>query len=74
MGGDAPSGLVGKPDNPADFVPVEIVDVGRHHGVIYVARTIWDSLKPTAQELTFYIQEWGRFRLYFDRPVGRLGS
>ena len=64
---------MGKPDNPADFVPIEIVDVGRRRGVIYVARTIWDSLKPTAQEFTFYIQEWGRFRLYFDRPVGRLG-
>jgi len=74
MGGDAPSGLVGKPDNLADFVPIEIVDVGRRNGVIYVARTIWDSLKPTAQELTFYIQEWGRFRLRFDRPIGRLGS
>jgi hypothetical protein len=65
---------VGKPDNLADFVPIEIVDVGRRHGVIYVARTIWDSLRPTAQELTFYVQEWGRFRLRFDRQIGQLGS
>lgn len=72
MAGDAPSGLVGEPDDPAGFVPIEIIDSGRRHGIIYVARPIWDGLKPTAQELGFYIQDWGRFRLRFDRPVGRL--
>jgi hypothetical protein len=72
MGGDVPSGLVGKPDNPDEYVPIEIVEWGRRYGTIYVARNIWEGLKPTAQELTFYIQDWGRFRLFFDRPVGRL--
>ena len=60
---------MGAPDNPTGFVPIEIIDVGRHQGVITIARTIWESLKPTAQEFAFYIQEWGRFRLRFDRPI-----
>jgi len=54
---DALSGLVGAPDNPTGFVPIEIIDVGRHQGVITIARTIWESLKPTAQEFAFHIQE-----------------
>jgi hypothetical protein len=29
MGGDVPSGLVGKPDNPDEYVPIEIVEWGR---------------------------------------------
>ena len=48
---------MGAHDNPTGFVPIEIIDVGRHQGVIYMARTIWESLKPTAQESTLYIQE-----------------
>jgi hypothetical protein len=69
---DAPSGLVGAPDNPTGSGPIEIIDVGRHLGVIYIARTISESLKPTAQAFTFYIQEWGLFHLRFDRPIRRL--
>jgi len=72
MGGDAPSGLVGEPDNPADFLPIEIVDAGRCHGVIYVARAIWGGLKQLPRSFTFLHSGLGRFRLLFDRPIGRL--
>jgi len=63
---------VGKPEEPQQFVPLTVGEWGRRYGTVYVARAIWDRLKPTAQEFTFYIQDWGRFHLRFDRPVGRI--
>ena len=63
---------MGKPDNPEAFVPIHLGEWARRYGVIYVAREIWERLRPAASDLTFYVQEGGRCRIYFDRPVGKL--
>jgi hypothetical protein len=63
---------VGEPENPGDFVPVVVGEWGRRYGTVYVARHIWERLRPGAQEFTFYVQDRGRCRLHFDLPVGRL--
>ncbi len=63
---------MGEPENPRDFVPVVVGEWGRRYGTVYVARQIWERLRPGSQEFTFYIQDRGRFRLYFDAPISRL--
>jgi hypothetical protein len=73
MGGEVPSGLMGKPDQEQRFIPIEIGEWGRRYGTVYVLREIWQKLSPYTQEFTFYVQGKGRCRLYFDQPIGRLG-
>jgi len=33
---------------------------------------MWKSLRPVSQEFIFYLQDYGRFRLEFDVPIGYL--
>jgi hypothetical protein len=63
---------VGKPEEPEGFVPLVVGEWGRRYGTVYVARAIWDTLRPGAQELTFYLEDGSRCRVFLDRPVGRL--
>ena len=63
---------MGKPDEPDRFVPLVVGEWGRRYGTVYVAREIWDMLRPNAQEFSFYLQDGQRFRLHFDTPIGRL--
>jgi hypothetical protein len=63
---------VGKPDNPADYVAIQVGEWARRYGTIYVPREMWESLRPGTKAFLFYIQEHGRFQLEFDVPVGRL--
>jgi len=72
MGGEVPSGLVGKPDNLDAYVAVQVGEWGRRYGTVYVPREIWGRLRPTSQEFLFYIQDYGRFQLEFDMPISRL--
>jgi hypothetical protein len=60
---------VGKPDDLEDWVPVVVGEWGRRYGTLYVARGIWDSLRPQARDFTFYLSDWGRCRVFFDRPL-----
>jgi hypothetical protein len=63
---------VGKPEEPDRFVPLVVGEWGRRYGTVYVAREIWEALRPNAQELCFYLQDGTRCRLRFDAPIGRL--
>jgi hypothetical protein len=72
VGGEVPSGLVGKPEEPEQFVPLVVGEWGRRYGTVYVAREIWERLRPNARDLTFYHQDGGRCRLHFDAPISRL--
>jgi hypothetical protein len=63
---------VGKPDNPDDYVAIQVGEWARRYGTIYIPREMWKSLRRSSQEFTFYIQDHGRFRLEFDMPIGRL--
>ena len=63
---------MGKPDNPDDFVAIQVGEWARRYGTIYVPREMWERLRPVSQDLVFYIQDYGRFRLEFDVPIGRL--
>ncbi|HFD39258.1 MAG TPA: hypothetical protein ENJ31_05350 [Anaerolineae bacterium] len=72
MAAEVPSGQMGKPDNPEDYVPIQVGEWARRYGIIYVPREMWDDLRPVSREFTFYLPDKGRFRLEFDLPVGRL--
>jgi hypothetical protein len=63
---------VGKPDNPEAYVAVHVGEWGRRYGIVYVPRDLWARVPPVSRELAFYIQEYGRVRLEFDVPIGRL--
>ena len=63
---------MGKPEDPASFVPIVIGEWGRRYGTLYVAREIWERLRPVSQTFTFYTQDRRRCRIRFDRPIGRL--
>jgi hypothetical protein len=62
---------VGKPDNPDDYLAIELGEWARRYGTIYVPWEMWNSLRPVSRALVFYIQEHGRFCLDFDVPIGR---
>jgi hypothetical protein len=63
---------VGKPDRPDDYVAIQVGEWARRYGTIHVPWEIWKSLRPTSQEFIFYIQDYGRFCLEFDVPIGWL--
>jgi hypothetical protein len=63
---------VGRPDYPDDYLAIQVGEWGRRYGTIYVPRKMWESLRPASHEFVFYIQDYGRFRLEFDLPIGRL--
>ena len=63
---------MGKPDNPEAYVAIQLGEWARRYGVLYVAWEIWERLRPAASDFTFYVQEGGRCRIYFDRPLGKL--
>jgi hypothetical protein len=63
---------VGKPEEPEGFVPLVVGEWGRRYGAVYVARDIWERLRPTAQEISFYLEDGSRCRLYLDQPVARI--
>jgi hypothetical protein len=63
---------VGKPDNPEDYVAIQVGEWARRYGTIYIPWEIWKGLRPTTYGFTFYLQDYGRCRLEFDVPVSRL--
>jgi hypothetical protein len=63
-----PSGRMGAPDNPDDSVRLEAGDLA-----IYVARDIWDGLKPGQSKLLVAVGSYGRFWLHL-RPTLPLGT
>jgi hypothetical protein len=63
---------MGKPENPDDYVPIQVGEWARRYGTIYVPREMWAGLRPASWEFTFYVQDQGRYRLEFDLPIGRL--
>jgi hypothetical protein len=72
MGGEVPSGLVGKPDNPEDYVAIVVGEWGRRYGTVYLPRGMWARLRPASREVVFYVEDLGRCRLEFDVPIGRI--
>lgn len=72
MAAEVPSGRVGKPENPDDYLAIEVGEWGRRYGTIYVPWEMWKSLRPVSQEFIFYLQDYGRFRLEFEVPIGHL--
>jgi hypothetical protein len=63
---------MGKPENLDDYVPIQVGEWARRYGTVYVPREMWGRLRPASWEFNFYIEDRGRFRLEFDRPIGRL--
>jgi hypothetical protein len=72
MGGEVPSGRVGKPENPDDYVAIVVGEWGRRYGTVYMPRDLWARVPPVSQEVGVYIQEHGKVKLEFDVPIGRL--
>jgi hypothetical protein len=60
---------VGKPENPEDYLAIQVGEFARRYGTVYVPWEMWSSLRPASQEFVFYIEDYGRFRLEFDVPV-----
>ncbi len=63
---------MGKPDNPEDYLAIEVGEWARRYGTLYVPWEMWERLRPASQEFVFYIEDYGRFLLEFDVPIGRL--
>ncbi len=63
---------MGKPENPEDYLAIQVGEWARRYGTIYVPWEMWEGLRPTSQEFIFYIEDRGRFRLEFDVPIGWL--
>ena len=63
---------MGEPEEADNFVPMQVGEWARRYGTVYVAREIWDGLRPVSREFSFYLPDRGRFRLEFDLPIGRL--
>lgn len=61
----APSGLMVYPEEPERFSQFELVENAGDtpYGMLFMAREIWETLDPGTQELVFYIQNYGRYRL-----------
>jgi hypothetical protein len=60
---------MGEPEDPHRFVAIQVGEWSRRYGVLYVERDIWEHLRPSAREFTFYVEGEGRCRITFDRPV-----
>jgi hypothetical protein len=63
---------VGKPDNPENYLAIQVGEWARRYGTVYVPWEMWNNLRPASQEFVFYIESYGRFRLEFDVQIGRL--
>jgi hypothetical protein len=63
---------VGTPENPDGYLAIQVGEFARRHGTIYLPWEMWNGLRPSSQEFIFYIEKYGRFRLEFDAPIGRL--
>lgn len=51
------------PEKPEEFEAFPLEEQGRPYGTVYVAREIWQARDLQQQELIFYLQDYGRFRL-----------
>jgi len=60
---------VGRPNNPEEYLAIEVGEFARRYGTIYVPWGMWSGLRPASQEFVFYIENRGRFRLEFDVPI-----
>lgn len=54
---------MGAPDNPAEHVRFDADDL-----TAYVARALLEKLEPGAEQMHFYLDGYGRFRLVFAEP------
>jgi len=61
MAYNGPSGLMGKPEHPEEYVCFQ--DDGIE---IYLSRDVFDKLAPETEKLLFAVQDYGRFWLWFD--------
>jgi hypothetical protein len=60
---------VGKPDNPEDYLAIQVGEFARRYGIIYISWEMWNNLQPASQEFVFYIENPGRFRIEFEVPI-----
>lgn len=60
---------MGKPDNPENYLAIQVGEFARRYGTVYVPWEVWNKLRPASQEFSFYIKDCGRFRLEFDVPI-----
>jgi len=58
-----PSGRMGEPDHPEQFVRLQADDL-----LVYVSRDIWGKLKPRQSKLLVAVAGYGRFWLYLEPP------
>jgi hypothetical protein len=59
---EGPSGRMGAPDNPEEYVRFEAGDL-----TVYVARALLERLEAGATEQPFYIDGYGRYALVLTR-------
>jgi hypothetical protein len=63
----APSGLMAMPSEPERCLEFPLEDGGERYGTLYVDREVWEGNPPGRDELIFYVQDYGRFRLKIER-------
>lgn len=61
---------MGKPEQSEDFVELSLCEGRQPYGTLYIARDVWESIDPKANELIFYVHEYGRFRLKVEQNEG----
>jgi len=59
----APSGLMGRPEEPERFSEFDLEENGEVYGKLYIAPEVLERVDPHSNELVFYVQDYGRFRL-----------
>ena len=64
-----PSGLMGKPEQPDEYVRFQDGDIE-----VYLAKDILDKLGPETEKLLFAVQNYGRFWLHFKDARPKSGA
>ena len=63
---------MGTPDNPEEYVAVQVGEWGRRYGTVFVPLELWKRVPAVSWEIWFYVAEQGRVRLELDMPIGRI--
>jgi hypothetical protein len=48
---------MGRPENPEDYLAIQVGEWARRYGTIYVPWEMWESLRPVSQEFIFHIED-----------------
>lgn len=69
MAAEVPTGRLGKPDNPEDYLAIQIGEFARRYGALYIPWDMWNHLRPGSDRFLFYMQDHGRVWIEFETQI-----